>query len=643
MNTVKRYVRKFLALGPRKAFFVLNNKIIATIKGSYWRSRALNKTAHCSWRYIEKKYKAGPFETFFATLKQQSIPPFEDKFFSAVDDEQLLHDAQKVSQGCFDLLGSGNHCFTTIPWHADFRLSQGYEGNNLFPADVYYKEYNIQAGTTESLEKDIKIPWELSRFYHLFVLGSAYKKTGDKQYAQAFIDQINDWIDKNPFLLGPNWVCPMDVAIRALNWVWGFYFFRHCDDIAQEFWQRYTTTLYDHMIYLENNWEVYDSRTSNHYLSDLVGYYYLCYFFQQLPGMRKKALWCFNELMKECDHQIFGCGTSYESSTAYHALITEIFYHVHVLAQGFGHPLTEDFTEKFHNMKIFINECTPYGGSLVHIGDDDSGKICYPDIKKLINYTLFEGGHYYGEFGISLISTEDVHATLRHHAYKERQPSGHFHNDYASITLSLKGIDVFVDPGSYVYTASAVWRNKFRSIKSHSTFHKKGCEPVVLDDQLFRLSMPESSKYHNINYEYYARTYIMNTRHDLYQDDNLSAHREVLYKQAEGIVLINDWWSFIEERENHREIVDTEWNFILAPHINPIIAHDGIILYYNDQELVRIVSPLSFTLHESYVSYSYGSKASSYTLRASIPIFVEQKITTEMVINREHKLFASQP
>ena len=226
--------------------------------------------------------------------------------------------------------------------------------------------------------KDIKVPWELSRFQHLAHMGKAYQLTGDERYAQAFEQQISDWIKRNPVLLGPNWACPMDVSIRAINLIWGFYYFKKSTSISIQFWEKFICSLYDHFDHLEHHWEIYDSRTSNHYFSDLIGYFYLCYFFKSLGlSVEKKAQWCFQELMCEFDKQVFHEGTDYEGSTYYHKLITEIVHHIFMVARSLGFQITKERLEKFGRMIEFIDRCSFAPDRLVQIGDNDSGKIVH--------------------------------------------------------------------------------------------------------------------------------------------------------------------------------------------------------------------------------------------------------------------------
>ena len=45
---------------------------------------------------------------------------------------------------------------------------------------------------------------------------------------------------------------------------------------------------------------------------------------------------------------------------------------------------------------------------------------------------------------------------------------GHSHNDKLSFELNIAGSDIYVDPGTYLYTPLPAMRNKFRSVKAHN-------------------------------------------------------------------------------------------------------------------------------------------------------------------------------
>ena len=74
-------------------------------------------------------------------------------------------------------------------------------------------------------DADVKVPWELSRHQHFVTLGQAYVLTGDEKYAREFVAQLGAWMAENPPMLGVNWACTMDVALRVISWTLAWHLF----------------------------------------------------------------------------------------------------------------------------------------------------------------------------------------------------------------------------------------------------------------------------------------------------------------------------------------------------------------------------------------------------------------------------------
>ena len=619
---IGKYVSKALKLGPRKTAQLMLNKAQHAVYQKFKRSRAKAHKVSWDWQSIAAHHKYDqPFEFFFEivrariSLAEDQIIPFDLK------NETIIEQAQEFANNTFDLLGSGKQTFAHIPWHQDFRCAKtSPQCSNSFPLD-YYKDIQISVGQTDQLEKDIKVPWELSRFAHLLILGKAYQLTDDEQFAQAFQVQIEDWLDKNPLLLGPNWVCPMDVAIRAVNWIWAFYYFKDASSISIEFWQRFFCSLYDHFDYLEHHWEIYDLRTSNHYFSDLIGYYYLCYFFRSLClTILAKASWCHDALKGEFEKQVFDEGTDYEGSTAYHGLITEIVHHYFLISNLFSFEITKHEKDKFERMIEFMQWCSISNDQMIKIGDDDSGRILYFGIDHLIkkNHNTIFGRKNYKQFGLSIFKNDRFHVSLRHHAYQSFQPSGHHHNDVGSLTLAVDGIPVFVDPGSFVYTPSAYWRNQFRSTKMHNTIYLDNKEPVPLDDRLFTLDLPEKAM-SEVKKE---PENILTTSIDLYRNALLNRSIEIM----EDSIIITD--SCIINDDAHYKTM--HWNFVLHPHIEVQQEENTILLLHNDKQLLELKSKFEFIISDSFYSSRYGIKVPCKKLKAQTNSHIETVITISL-------------
>lgn len=630
LKKIKHYAQRVYQLGLSQTVKMVRNRYKDKRFDVYWRKKAAQKTAHHSWADVVTHLgiQNNFYEWHNACNKRVSFAIHDLHIMTS---KQIVLDrADEFVAHCFDLLGSGKIAFNEMPWHIDFRLQKEHKNADVFfDPELYYKDFIIKSGATEQPVKDIKIPWELSRLQHFFVLGYAYQISNDAQYAQAFEQQFLDWRAKNPFLLGAHWACPMDVGIRAVNLVWAYSFFKN--SLSEYILQKYVCVLYDHLFYLEHNWEVYDFRTSNHYLSDLIGYFYVCYFFYDQEIIQEKAAWCYQELLQEFEKQIFYEGTDYEGSTYYHVLVTEIFFHFEYLAKKMGFFLPESFQEKLNRMFCFIKNCTPENGTLVQIGDNDSGKILFFGItQELINERLKKYRHatkvHYKEFGLSLLKTENWHSTLRHHVYNQRQPAGHFHVDVGSITVAYQGIPIIIDPGSYLYTPSAVWRNRFRSAESHSTWYLHNQDLIAVDERLFALTMKEQN-FCDI-WEKTAADGSLYTNHVLYDNLGITTHRNIEISSDATSISINDWY----DKKNGASNEMWCWNFILDSHMHPIKENEYIVLYYEQKPLVKISSDLELVIEDCFISNGYGNKCASKKLRATKKIATQECIETRLEI-----------
>lgn len=603
---IPHYVKRAHQLGPVKAIEMIAHRVQTSWFEQYIRYQAEQKKASYSWCTLSSKTEIKDFQHFFAALKAHSFAFVQDIYHEErAQTDTLLQQADAFAYNCFDILGSREQCLITMPWHSDFRLRyQNQEADYLFDKRIFYKDFIVQAGLTDRLSKDIKVPWELSRFQHLFVMGAAYEKNNNEIYARSFVQHVTDFMNENPFLLGPNWVCPMDVGIRALNWVWGFHFFKNSPEISLEFWERFVCALYDHLYYLEHNWELFGV-TSNHYLSDLIGYFYVTWFFKDVHDVKRKHEWCFKELLKELEKQVFDEGTDYEGSTKYHGLVSEIFYHFYQLSQESGFVFPKSAYEKIQRMFSFIDWVSIHDADMVKIGDDDSGKILYfgitPGLVSSMRQERTTKEHFFKQFGLSVHKSDTWHVTLRHHSYSTEQPSGHFHNDIASVTIGYKGVPLIVDPGSYVYTPSVVWRNHFRSSKVHNAFFIENIEPVEFNKiSLFVLDIPEQDTTHDS---------LWKVNHRLY---SVEATRVVDVSEEKACVTIVDTWE-----ETLGQECTSIWNMTLHPDITARKAEDGIYLQHHGKDIARIISPdLSFILHQGWYSPSYGTKVSCIQLRS---------------------------
>lgn len=594
---ITRLAKKIHHYGVSQSCQIVYHRVKQKINAQYWRLCVKNNGAKHTWDDIKKIHSIDTsINKFLESFKLRSLNLENELYSQKINKKEIISQADLFVKKCFDLLGSDLQCFTQIPWHRDFRLqAQNSTVDVQFDVHNFYQDIPIHIFNDKEIKKDIKVPWELSRCYHFLVLGQAYQLTNDESYVKVFVEQTTDWLDNNPYLQGVNWVCPMEVALRAINWIVAFEYFKNSKNLSSPFQQRFILSLYDHFIYLENNWEVFDGKTSNHYLSDLVGYLYLCWFFKELPGVEKKLHWVAQEIFKEIDKQIFDEGTDYESTTNYHQLVCELLLHAQFVLKECDIVIPQNIALKIERMIEFISWCTPENGQLISIGDNDSGRVLFYGLpQSLIKNKKTYGEKKFKQFGLSIIKTKKVHVSLRHYFFNKQSPTAHVHNDVNSITLAINGIPVIVDPGSFVYTPSVYWRNYFRSIHRHNSFYYESEEPNHLDEKIFYLKVKE-------NIQKFNRTIS-------YKEDCLELI-DIISPDAKNNIVV--------------------WNFTLAPYIEAQQKNNECYFYYEKKLLATMQSDLDFTFFDGLVSFTYGSKQKTVCLKARKKINSQKKFKTK--------------
>ncbi|MDZ4339049.1 MAG: heparinase II/III family protein, partial [candidate division NC10 bacterium] len=275
--------------------------------------------------------------------------------------------ADKICDHVFDLLGSGQVALgPEINWHRDFKSGYRWDPKTFY-MDIPY-------GHVPGV--DIKVPWELSRGEHLPVLAQAYLFTGDERYAQEAVAQIRHWLATNPPQFGVNWACPMDVAIRAVNWLWTAGLLADALAADREFFLDLLAGLLAHGRHLMGNLEIGpDGVTSNHYLANIVGLLYLGLCvpeFREAKGWRAYAV---RALVQEMDRQVLPDGADYESSIPYHRLVTEMFLSAALLCRHHRVPLPCEFLQRLARMLDFVLAYTKPNGLAPQVGDADDGRL----------------------------------------------------------------------------------------------------------------------------------------------------------------------------------------------------------------------------------------------------------------------------
>lgn len=556
----------------------------------------------------------------------------------------------------FNLLGSGPYIpidpdrpvgpngYCPIDWYID-------PVQNLrFPRGVRHNEWDW--GTMRPGNADVKLPWELARCQHFGTLGQAYRLTGDEKYAFEIAREIADFMEANPVGIGVNWTCTMDAAIRAVNWTLGLGLIRGCSKLQEGFWLKAYAALFDHGVFIFDNFENTYEVTSNHYLSNIVGLFYIASLFWELPQGRKWDEYCRHSIEEEIRKQVLDDGADFESSVPYHRLVLELSLSAARLAAFRNTPFSESYHDKLRKMTEFLIDVMRQDGLMPVVGDTDDGRAHI--FTKYGGWNPQDGRHvlapaamflgesdwlkYAGEeglweaawwgFDITQISRESEplppvarlfpdaglavyrkggdYLLITNSVVGTKGFGNHKHNDQLSFEYHAEGTPLIVDPGSYVYTSDPEARNLFRSTGYHNTVRIDGEEQNEMNSEwLFRLI--ESPRPEHLYFQE-TETFVEYVgRHFGYRRFSLPVIHERRFRllKESSVLLVQDYF---HGKEEHL----ITWHFHLAPGTAVLNGDKGRYVLKSSEKYFCLEYPvqLSAAVNKGWYSPSYGLRQS---------------------------------
>jgi uncharacterized heparinase superfamily protein len=596
---------------------------------------------------------------------------FIDEYSDSRD--TIVQAADAVLRHEFDLLGSGPRSLgATLPWHTDFKV--GREWPVAYCGDIEYNELDRPS--------DVKVPWELSRCQHFTRLGQAYWLTGDERYAAEFVAEMTAWIDANPLSYGVNWACAMDVALRAVSWIWGFHFFAASDACrTSAFRVRFLRALFLHGEFIVKHLEKADVN-GNHYLCDGVGLVFLGCFFRRARRAGKWRALGRAIVEQEIFTQTTPDGVDFEQSTAYHRLVLEAFLTSYELLRRHGEDVPRACRDRLERMCEFVQAYTKPDGRAPLLGDADDGRIQILGTQPIGDHryllssaaVLFGRGSFkasadrcweesfwllgadapdrfravtsdqtppgsvaFADGGFYVLRARQTHLIIDCGDVGMRGRGGHGHNDILSFELFLNGFNVVTDCGAYLYTASREWRNRFRSTAFHNTLQ-------VDDEELNRFVGPDALwQLHDDAKPVGAELHVAE-RADCFRGAHSGYARLQPPVTHTRQCFVDKWLPRVLIRDRVDGAGDRVlvWRFHLDPAVTPEVdgadarlSHDGKVVWLLPD---ATTAAFSLSLEAGWVSPSYGVKVPTKVLvwraTAQVPLdasylFAESRLTLE--------------
>ncbi len=415
--------------------------------------------------------------------------------------ERTREQAEQALKHVVDLLGSGpTQLGPRINWQQDFKTGFTWR-RDLLPDDQDTLRLHDPC--------DIKVPWELSRCHHWVALGRAYALQADPRYAAEFADQLDAWLADNPWPYGVNWSRSMEVAVRAVNWLWAAALFADAPEFAPALKRRFLKAMLQHGNQILNNLE-YTDNNGNHYLSNGVGLLVLGLLFAELQpaaAWRKKG----SEIVwGEIQRQVHPDGVDFEQGLGYHGLVAEFWYSSVLLCERNALEVPPHVRPRLERMFDFMLAYTRPDGTFPQLGDNDDGRLAGIDDESFgshcrhlaVGGAMFQRADLLGAAGDALetavwlcgpevlqqsrtapppesrafavggfyiMRTPDTSLVIDAGEVGMRGIGGHGHADVLSFDLWAAGADVLVDSGTYTYSADAALRQVLRGTTAHNT------------------------------------------------------------------------------------------------------------------------------------------------------------------------------
>ncbi len=536
-----------------------------------------------------------------------TVAAFERSLGELDDDARrlLLERADNVVAHRFDLLGSGPvDLGAEIDWSLDFKSGRRWPPQHNLLIEVFFFD-----------DSDIKVPWELSRCQQLPLLAAAFKLSGERRYLDELGAQLDSWIAANPVEMGPNWICTMDVAIRAANWVAALVI---CAEEAssQPWGERAAESLLLHGRFIRSHLEMAEART-NHYLSDVAGLIIVAALFARGAEGAAWGRWAAEELIAEMEHQVREDGCGHEASIPYHRLVSELFLCGTQAGESL-HPgiYPSWYRERLGRMLDFVTAYTRPDGLAPQIGDNDDGRFLplgeYGRTDFRSHLHLFEqasrsyrpatrsldfpaGGYY-------TMRHDDLYVLVRCGDTGVYGVGGHAHNDQLSFELCCGSTPLIVDPGTGTYYEDEGDRLRFRATGFHATLSIDGAEQNPLPPWP-RFPLGDRSRAEAIAWEPGAESTAFAGRHQGFEalpDPAVHERRLELDSRRRELMIVDS----VTSSGAHR----LSWTFPLGDCRDVSIREGVAVAEFGSVRLSIAVEGAELQLQDALYSPAYGVK-----------------------------------
>lgn len=453
-------------------------------------------------------YPINPKIKKFVSLEnwKNELPPF---FFQGKKNINLVKIQSKILKENYLNLKKGKHLFFN---ENIIELGHNYDWItnpiNNYKYDIkkhwtHIDDFSLKSG-------DIKYVWEKSRFCYLYDI-ILYDYNFDDDQSIFVFNEIENFIDKNPINLGPNYKCSQEISLRVFNWIFAIYYYKDSKFLNDDLFLKIMNSIYwqVHHVYNNINYSRYTVR-NNHALTETLLIYASAKLFPFFPNVSKWSQKAKKWFEKEIEYQIYPDGSFLQFSMNYHRVAIQLLtwaIQFSKINNDYFNPVVYERASKSLN---FLDACIDcYSGKMPNYGLNDGSlffklttKSYYDfrpqldDLRSVLNgYTYYNSvSHsWYGvktpnvkipannqinkfsHGGYYIINDGNTKTFIRCGKYKDRP----YQSDNLHLDLWVNGKNILRDSGSYRYNTSKEFIKYFNGCEGHNTVGISGEDQML--------------------------------------------------------------------------------------------------------------------------------------------------------------------
>jgi hypothetical protein len=469
----------------------------------------------------------------------------------------------------------------------------------------------------ERLVGDIKYLWESNRHAELVTLAQAWHLSRDPRYANACGALIDSWLSACPYPHGVNWTSSLELALRLVNWSFGWHILGgeaaivFEGDAGQALRLRWLTSVHQHCHFIAGHLSRHSS-ANNHLLGELLGLFVAA---TRWPLWRESRRWhdlARAEFEREALLQNASDGVNREQAIWYQQEVADMMLIAGLYARNNQCEFGTEYWNRWTAMLEFIASIMDVAGNVPRLGDADDAVVARldpaPDFDAfrsllasgalLINdaplRALFkakaltlddktrwllgdaaakkfsaiapppralavprrafpQGGYFI--LGSDLESSREVRIVADAGPLGYLAIAAHGHADALAFTLSAYGNEILIDSGTYTYHSGEHWRDYFRGTRAHNTVTIDGQDQSVTGG---RFLWTKHAAIKSTVYETSSGLEGLSAEHDGYHRlaDPVTHRRELSYLKDPRVLRVRDRLTC-----KSRHYVEINWHF----------------------------------------------------------------------------------